>query len=261
MGSAGFALLPHACLPLYFVILLRQSILILEFFCLSSVSHSYADPQSSRIRIRHYELFRQQTGEYDLTKHAETFPHSFFPFFGPSFLFFFCFSGGNALQKRTAGCLGATNYSSGSKRTLVVASMWWTEEVELWKRAERTPHTDTTLRSNYTATKSRLSKGTTGEVDRRSLFPKSGRNRQLIINLINRSAGSLAINGVGDRYFCDTTMYCMLITPYEKRLGGRLNQKLVHESLKTDRNGIYLVELQAASGKNGVDQNHFIRGT
>lgn len=86
--------------------------------------------QSSRIRIRRYELFRQQTGEYDLTKHAGTFSHSFFPFFGPSFLFF-CFSGGNALQKRKAGCLGAANYSSRSKRTLVVvASMWWIEEVE-----------------------------------------------------------------------------------------------------------------------------------
>lgn len=62
----------------------------------------------------------------------EPFPHSFFPFFGPSFLFFFfffCFSGGNALQKRKAGCLGAANYSSRSRRTLVVASMWWIEEV------------------------------------------------------------------------------------------------------------------------------------
>lgn len=109
MGSAGFTLLPHACLPLYFVILLRQSISILEFLCLPPVSHSYADPQgqSSRIRIRRYELFRQQTGESDLTKHAGTFSHSFFPFFGPSFLFF-CFSGGNALQKRKAGCLGSS---------------------------------------------------------------------------------------------------------------------------------------------------------
>lgn len=47
--------------------------------------------QSSRIRIRRYELFRQQTGKYDLTKHAGTFSHSFFPFFGPSFLFFLLF--------------------------------------------------------------------------------------------------------------------------------------------------------------------------
>lgn len=71
---------------------------------------------------------------------------------------------------------------------------------------------DTPVQSNYTATKSRLSKGTMGEVDRRScksqLSSRSGGNRQLIIiNLINRSAVSPAINGVGDRYICDTTMY------------------------------------------------------
>lgn len=76
-----FYFVAHACLPLYFVILLRQSILILEFFCVPSVSQG----QSSRIRIRCYKLFQQQT---DLTKHAGTFAHSFLPFFGPSFLFF-----------------------------------------------------------------------------------------------------------------------------------------------------------------------------
>lgn len=132
MGSAGFTLLPHACLPLYFVILLRQSISILEFFCLPSVSHSYADPKVSPPAYEYdaTSSFDNRLVSIDLTKHAGTFSHSFFPFFGPSFLFF-CFSGGNALQKRKAGCLGAANYSSRSKRTLVVvASMWWIEEVE-----------------------------------------------------------------------------------------------------------------------------------
>lgn len=47
IGISRFYFVAHACLPLYFVILLRQSILILEFFCVPSVSHSYADPKVS----------------------------------------------------------------------------------------------------------------------------------------------------------------------------------------------------------------------
>lgn len=117
MGSAGFTLLPHACLPLYFVILLRQSISIMEIFlCLRYLTPT----RIPKVSPPAYEYdatssFDNKTGECDLTKHAGTFFSFLFPLLRAFFSFFFAFSAAMPCKSAKPDVLEAANYSSRSK--------------------------------------------------------------------------------------------------------------------------------------------------
>lgn len=114
MGSAGFTLLSHACLPaclpcpttyihtLLCDIIKAKHFLILEIFFALPFAISLTPTsltripkgQSSRIRIRRYipsPLFDNKHGEYDLTKHAVTFSSFLFSLLRTFFSFFLFF--------------------------------------------------------------------------------------------------------------------------------------------------------------------------
>lgn len=146
-GISGFYFVaPHACLLLYFVILLRQSILILEFFCLPSVSHwhSYADPQRSVLPHTNTTLLTSSFDNKQVSMIWPSMPEPFLiPFSISSGLLFFLLFRRQCLAK-------AQSRMFSLEQRITVPESWH------WKMAERPPHTDT-VQPNYTATKSRLS--------------------------------------------------------------------------------------------------------
>ena len=106
-------------------------------------------------------------------------------------------------------------------------SSWWhlCGGYRKWERAERPPHTDTPVQSNYTATKSRLSKGTMGEVDRRSC-PSSLPGPVVTDNslLLTLSIGLLSARRLmASAIVIFAIQLCIIVrihTPYEKRLNS-----------------------------------------